>query len=127
MLAYLLLISFFRAKHASHSTNLCGSRTPCTKIEQIVVGLNFCTYLQAYNVSDSGEYMWEYGSSNNQATFQVDMARHADVSTVCGGYDCRGASQIQVAPLPLVHACTQPIAIDTSSLTAPAGIRQWRH
>jgi hypothetical protein len=34
---------------------------------------------QAYNVSDSGEYMWAYTSNDNQATFMVDMARHAQV------------------------------------------------
>lgn len=53
--------------------------------------------LQAYNVSDSGEFMWSFASSNNQATFQVDMARHA-VTYGAGAIDTVAAEANFVAP-----------------------------
>jgi len=42
--------------------------------------LNQPIFVEAYNVSDSGEFMWSYGSNDKMATFQVDMARHADAA-----------------------------------------------
>jgi hypothetical protein len=52
---------------------------------------------QCYNASDSGEFMWSYGSNAQMATFMTDQARHAE-NFGTGAIDVIAAEANFVAP-----------------------------
>jgi len=63
------------AVYTSAGLSLHSGRSPTFST---ATWLNQPVFVEVFNVSDSGEFMWSYASSDNQATFQVDMARHAE-------------------------------------------------
>ncbi len=60
--------------------------------------LNQPIYVEVYNVSDSGENVWSYSDTNNQATFMTVMARHAEEGSGPGAVDLVAAESNFVAP-----------------------------
>lgn len=82
------------ASVARHRTNTSGGTTPTFSA---ATWLNPPIYVEAYNVSDSGENIWNFQATSTQATFQVDMARHTD-SIGVGAVDTVAAEANFVPP-----------------------------